>query len=115
MNQEKTAKLTVSQEKVWMKHYPAESQNFQLPRMKVYSFLKEANKNRLHDTIIYYYGTRITVKQLIDKIDQVADAFAALGVKAGDTVSLTVYRRGRTFVMSVCLSDQRLADSDCNF
>ena len=35
--------------------------------------------------------------------------------KAGDTVSLTVYRRGRTFVMSVCLSDQRLADSDCNF
>ena len=91
-NETKTANtiggLTVSQEKVWMKHYPEESQNFQLPRMKIYSFLKEANQHRLHDTIIYYYGTRITCKQLIEQIDRVADAFAALGVKEGDTVSL---------------------------
>ena len=54
--------------------------------MKIYSFLKEVNKNRLHGTAIYYYGTKITVKRLIERIDECADAFAALGVKKGDVV-----------------------------
>ena len=71
-----------------MKHYPEESRTAVFPRMKVYSFLKESNKERIHDTAIYYYGTRITVKKLIEKIDRCADAFAALGVKKGDVISL---------------------------
>ena len=79
---------TVSSEKIWMKHYPEESRTAVFPRMKVYSFLKESNKERIHDTAIYYYGTRITVKKLIEKIDRCADAFAALGVKKGDVISL---------------------------
>lgn len=79
---------TVSQEKVWMKYYDPEVRDKDIPRMKLYSFLKETNKNRLHDTAIYYYGTKITVKKLIDRIDECANAFAALGVKKGDTVSL---------------------------
>ena len=78
----------VSVEKVWMKYYPEESRNAQFPRMKIYSFLKEVNKDRLHDTAVYYYGARITVKKFIDRIDECANAFAALGVKKGDTVSL---------------------------
>ena len=79
---------TVSQEKVWMKYYDPDVRDKDIPRMKLYSFLKETNKNRLHDTAIYYYGTKITVKKLIDRIDECANAFAALGVKNGDTVSL---------------------------
>ena len=71
-----------------MKHYPEESRTAVFPRMKVYSFLKESNKERIHDTAIYYYGTRITVKKLIEKIARCADAFAALGVKKGDVISL---------------------------
>lgn len=79
---------TVSVEKVWMKHYSEASRAAELPRMKVYSFLKEMNKDRSHGTAIYYYGARITVKKLIERIDECADAFAALGVKKGDVVSL---------------------------
>ena len=79
---------TVSSEKVWMKHYSKETREAEFPRMKIYSFLKEVNKNRLHGTAIYYYGTKITVKKLIERIDECADAFAALGVKKGDVVSL---------------------------
>ena len=79
---------TVSQEKPWMKHYSEEDIKAEFPRMKIYSFLKEVNKNRLNDTALYYYGARITVKKLIERIDECADAFAALGVKRGDTVSL---------------------------
>lgn len=71
-----------------MKYYPEEARNATPPKMKIYSFLKEVNSNRLHDTAIYYYGTKISVKRLIERIDECADAFAALGVKKGDTVSL---------------------------
>ena len=81
-------KRKISIEKPWMKHFPEESRTAQFPRMKVYSYLKETNKHRLHHTAIYYYGTKISVKKLIAKIDEVADAFAALGIKQGDVVSL---------------------------
>lgn len=81
-------KRTVSTEKAWMKYYPEEARNATPPKMKIYSFLKAVNSNRLNDTAIYYYGTKISVKRLIERIDECADAFAALGVKKGDTVSL---------------------------
>ena len=78
----------VTTEKVWMKHYPAEVRNAEFPRMKIYSYLKTTNAKRMNERTIYYYGKKITVKQLIERIDECADAFAALGVKQGDMVSL---------------------------
>lgn len=80
--------IPVSQQRPWMKHYTEEDIKAEFPRMKIYSFLKEVNKDRLNDTALYYYGARISVKKLIERIDECADAFAALGVKRGDTVSL---------------------------
>ena len=82
------SRVTISQEKPWMKYFSEESKKAQCPRMKVYSYFKEVNKNRLHDTALYYYGSKISVKKMIDKIDQVADALDAIGVKKGDTVSI---------------------------
>ena len=79
---------TVSSEKVWMKYYSEETRKAEFPKMKIYSYLKAVNQERLQDTAIYYYGTKITVKKLIERIDTCADAFAAFGVKKGDMVSL---------------------------
>ena len=79
---------TISQEKPWMKYFSEESRTAELPRMKVYSYFKEVNKTRLGDTALYFYGSKISVKKMIEKIDQVADALDAIGVKKGDTVSL---------------------------
>jgi len=81
-------KKTVSQEKVWMKYYDPEVRDTDIPRMKIYSLLKEYNQKRLQQTALYYYGTKINIKKLIQRIDECADAFAALGVKQGDTVSM---------------------------
>ncbi len=78
----------VTTERVWMKHYPEETRNAEFPRMKIYSYLKETNADRLNDSTIYYYGRKITVRKLIERIDECADAFAALGVKQGDMISL---------------------------
>ena len=79
---------TISQEKPWMKYFSEESRNAEFPRMKVYSYFKEVNKSRLQDTALYYYGSKISVKKMILKIDHVADALDAIGVKKGDTVSM---------------------------
>ena len=78
----------ISEEKIWMKQFPEEERNLKMPRMKIYSYLKDVNKNRLNTTALHYYGKNITYGQLIRQIDEVANAYAALGVKAGDTVSL---------------------------
>ena len=78
----------ISQEKPWMKYFSEESRNAEFPRMKVYSYFKEVNRNRLQETALYYYGAKITVKKMIMKIDHVADALDAIGVKKGDTVSM---------------------------
>ena len=81
-------KKTISQERPWMKYFTEEDKKAKFPRMKVYSYFKEVNKNRPHQTALYYYGTKISVKKMIEKIDEVADALDAIGVKKGDTVSL---------------------------
>ena len=80
--------LPISQAKPWMKYFTEEDKKAVFPRMKVYSYFKEVNKTRLAQTALYYYGARISVKKMIEKIDQVADALDAIGVKKGDTVSL---------------------------
>ena len=71
-----------------MKYFSEESRNAEFPRMKVYSYFKEVNKSRLQETALYYYGAKISVKKMIMKIDHVADALDAIGVKKGDTVSM---------------------------
>ena len=80
--------LTISQAKPWMKYFSEESKKAEVPKMKVYSYFKEVNKSRLHDTALYFYGTKITVKKMLDTIDICADAFDAIGVGKGDVVSI---------------------------
>lgn len=88
---ERENKLRISEEKVWMKHFPKESANVEMPKQKIYTHLKEINGDRLDCTAIHYYGTNIKWKTMFERIDECANAFAALGVKQGDMVSfLTV-------------------------
>ncbi len=78
----------ISEEKVWMKQFPEEERGLQMPRMKIYSYLKEVNKNRLEARAVYYYGKKLSYGELIHLIDLCADAFSALGVGEGSVVSL---------------------------
>lgn len=70
-----------------MKYFPRDSVDLPLPNCTVYSYLKQTNQDRLDKTALHYYGTDITHRELIGRIESAAKAFAALGVKAGDVVS----------------------------
>ena len=79
--------MRVTEEKVWMKYYSAEHAHEELPKCTIYQYLKERNQHRMSSTAIHYYGANITFTELLKRIDDAADAFAALGVKEGDLVS----------------------------
>ena len=76
-----------SQEKPWLKYYSAEAVKKPIPALSAYSYMKEVNKGNLDITAVHYYGTDISFRQLFARIDETANAFAALGVKQGDLVS----------------------------
>ena len=82
-----TVKRKISEERPWMKYYDTDFQSMQAPKCTVYSYMKQVNRKRLDATAVNYYGAKISYRQLIANIDEAANAFAAMGVKAGDTVS----------------------------
>lgn len=82
-----------SQEKVWFKYYPIDSESADnlVPKFKVYNYVKNICEESPESPALQYYGTRISHKKLLESIDEAANCFKALGVKQGDLVSfLTV-------------------------
>ena len=74
--------------KPWLKYFPKESIGAQIPKCSVYSLLEETCQPYINKKALHYYGTNITFRTLLDKIEETAKAFAALGVKKGDIVTL---------------------------
>jgi len=80
-----------SEEKVWLKYLPESCRTAEIPEQTIYDFIKEICQRRPDGKAIYYYGTSVTYGEMMKKIDKVAEAYYALGVREGDYVSfLTV-------------------------
>ncbi|MBQ7983891.1 MAG: acyl--CoA ligase, partial [Clostridia bacterium] len=58
-----------------------------LPKCSLYSYLRARNADHTDAGAIHYYGTTITYGTLLANIDRCADAFYAMGVRAGDIVT----------------------------
>lgn len=78
---------TPSQQKPWLKYYSEEARNVPMPHCEAFDYILDLNKDRLDAPALHYYGADITFNDLIDRVDQAARAFTALGVKEGDIVS----------------------------
>lgn len=77
-------------DKPWLKYYSEEVTNVQMPSGSMYDYLKDCNKDAYDDLAITYFHRKITYRNLIDSIDEAAAAFASLGVKQGNIVSLVL-------------------------
>ena len=84
---EQVVKRKISEERPWMKYYDTDFAGMQAPKCKIYNYMIDVNRKQMDSTAINYYGAKITYRQLIANIDEAANAFAAMGVKQGDTVS----------------------------
>lgn len=83
-------------DKPWLKYYTDEAINAKLPECTVYEYLWENNKEHLDDVAIEYFGRKISYRKLFESIDRTAAAFAALGVRKGDIVSLVMLNSPET-------------------
>ena len=75
-------------DKPWLKFYPDGADKVPLPEMTAYEYLFENNKDYMAGIALEYFGVKISYNTLFEKINEVAKAFAAQGVKRGDIVTI---------------------------
>lgn len=77
-----------SVDKPWLKYYTEEQVIEKAPKVTCYENLYLNNISHQSDIAIDYYGTKISYGELFQKIDETAKAFAKMGIKKGDIVTI---------------------------
>lgn len=73
----------------YQQYYSKEEWNLEIPNESVYDYLIENSNNHDENLIaLGYYGTKITYKELLKRIDETARAFRCQGIRAGDVVTI---------------------------
>lgn len=88
-----TGKLSV--DKPWLVHYTKDQILNYYTKMdmgvcdcSIYDYMMEDNKNHLDDIALYYFGSKITYRELVKKSNQFAASVLAKGIKPGDIVTV---------------------------
>lgn len=79
-----------SLDKPWLKYYPKEVIDLELPKQTIYEYIYTPNQGNLNRTALNYFDKKITYRELFKKIDEIALALKAYGVKEGDIVSVAM-------------------------
>lgn len=79
-----------SVDKTWLKYYPQEVIEMELPKMNIYDYLYQNNKEHLTKVALNYLNNKITYQELFDNIDKTASAFISMGVKKGDIITVSL-------------------------
>lgn len=89
MNESRTnqARRKPSEERAWLKWFPEESLHREIPQNTIYEYIRAKCMARPEGKALYYYGTSVTYRQLLEKIDRCAEAFYGMGIREGDYVS----------------------------
>lgn len=90
MTEEKKLTGFPSIDKPWLKYYTDEAINAPLPDCTIYEYMYENNKDYPNDIALLYFNRKITYGELFENIDKTARAFAAIGVKNGDIVTVAM-------------------------
>ena len=91
-------------DKPWLKYYSDEAIHVSLPKCTMYQYIWENNKNNLSDIAIRYYGSKITYGKLFEEIERAASAFSALGILAGDIVTIMSMQTPETIIAIYALN-----------
>ena len=85
-------KLTgfASVDKPWLKYYSEEAINAPLPECTIYESFYANNRDYPDDIALEYMGAKITYGQMFAQIDSCVKSLTALGVKAGNIVTIAL-------------------------
>ena len=104
MAEEKKLTGYPSIDKPWLKYYNKEDINYEFPKCNYVDYIWECNKNRLSENAIDYLGTKITFSELFSQVDQAAKSLLAIGVKAGDCVTIFSVNTPETIMIVFALN-----------
>ncbi len=76
-----------SEEKIWLKHLPKEATATEMAYQTIYDTLVQVVNEFPNNKAIYFYGTSINYRQMMEKVEALASAFWGMGVREGDMVS----------------------------
>lgn len=84
--------LKPSQERVWRKYYSEKPGVNKNVKQTAYQYIKSTFPERAssNQTAFYYYGKKISYTEVFAEIDRYADAFAGMGVKKGDNITVVM-------------------------
>ena len=88
MSEEKRMTGYPSIDKPWLKYYTEEAIHAPMPEQTMYQYLWENNRVHLSDIALRFYGTKISYQCLFQNVKKAADAFYAMGLRSGDTVTI---------------------------
>src|SRR5690625_2397175 len=76
-------------ERSWHKHYPEEiPKSIEYAERTLYSFLEDSAKEFSEMKALYFMGTEMTYKELLEKSMKMANYLQSLGIKKGDRVAI---------------------------
>lgn len=78
-----------SQDKVWLQYYTEEQIiNTEVPQISIYDYMMRNNRADLDSIALYYFGKKITYRQLDNQINSFAQAVLDSGIQSGDIVTI---------------------------
>ncbi len=72
----------------WSKYYNKNQMDLEIPNQSLYQYFIDCALKHKQLTALNYYGTKITYKELIKKVDDCANSFLSLGIRRGDVVTI---------------------------
>lgn len=72
----------------WSKYYNKEEMDLKIPNTSLYQYFIDNMKDYPELNAMDYYGTKITYKQLSEKIDECANSFLSYGIRKNDVVTI---------------------------
>ena len=72
----------------WGKYYSPKDMDLNIPDKSLYEYFKENSFKYKNKYAIDYYGTKITYKDLLKKVDECANSFKYHGIRYGDVVTI---------------------------
>ncbi len=72
----------------WMQFFKDNEIIMDFPEVNMKDYILECNKDNMDGTAINFFGKKITYNEFANKIEESKKAFAKMGVKEGDTVTI---------------------------
>ncbi len=78
------------EKKPWLKFYGQIPHTLEYPRVSMYEAVRLSAEEKLDDPAYDFMGHTSTYRRFMEEIDRCADALAAIGVKKGDSITISM-------------------------